>query len=416
MSREEEKLLRIVTGYYLRSHDFNGTPVRSIGLANKEKLIESLVKNGYLDINFGDIHPNPHIKALESDPIEIQLDKIEKLNLEDTCLYPSKKYLREMVKSNKYIGKPFDLMLALGEPQLGFRAFDLSVLEIYRNDPRYHYDTDDIHGDMAIKSIYSEKKGKVYKRDEVFLQTFGFAYNKTFTKRVVAVYIRYLADLTPEHQELWKNKMLRGKYFIHPDYHRATMGSWALKESIFNAFLEELHQINEMANLMGKPPFFREEYARDKKPRGFGFLLRPTLKEYQEFIQLLDKLVSENINKTFFKGDLILYTEKVLSSGIVERTQKGTIILLEEWLNRVSFPDPKPMIETFKKVRKLRQSPAHAVQEDEFNQRYIREQQKLVIEAYGAVRTLRLIFANHPKVKGYTGVPEWLYKAEIRTY
>ena len=99
MSRDEEKLLKIVAGYYLKSHDFNGTPVRSIGLPDKDKLIKLLVKKGYLDINFGDIHPNPHIKALESDPIGVQLDKMEKLKLEDACLYPSKRYLKKTVKN-----------------------------------------------------------------------------------------------------------------------------------------------------------------------------------------------------------------------------------------------------------------------------------------------------------------------------
>ena len=35
-----------------------------------------------------------------------------------------------------------------------------------------------------------------------------------------------------------------------------------------------------------------------------------------------------------------------------------------------------------------------------------------MIEAYGSIRTLRLMLANHPKTKGYE-VPDWLYKGEI---
>jgi len=39
-----------------------------------------------------------------------------------------------------------------------------------------------------------------------------------------------------------------------------------------------------------------------------------------------------------------------------------------------------------------------------------------VIRAYAAIRTLRLIFANHPALKGYDKVPEGLFKGEICTY
>jgi hypothetical protein len=52
------------------------------------------------------------------------------------------------------------------------------------------------------------------------------------------------------------------------------------------------------------------------------------------------------------------------------------------------------------------------VDEDRFEQEYLKEQRKLIVEAYSAIRTLRLIFANHPKTKAYA-VPEWLFKGEI---
>ena len=76
----------------------------------------------------------------------------------------------------------------------------------------------------------------------------------------------------------------------------------------------------------------------------------------------------------------------------------------------------RPVNKTFRKVRKLRQKPAHAINENEFNQKYFTQQRKLVIEAYKAIRALRLILANHPRVINYKGVPEWLYKGEISTF
>jgi hypothetical protein len=39
---------------------------------------------------------------------------------------------------------------------------------------------------------------------------------------------------------------------------------------------------------------------------------------------------------------------------------------------------------------------------------------ELVIEAYGAVRTLRQVLANHPRLRAYE-VPDWLSKGDIWT-
>lgn len=417
---KKEELLKKIANYYLESSDFNGEPVNEIISSNKtnKKLIEQLISGGLISINYGDKHPNSHILAFEPESIEIQLEKFKRIDLTNACLYPTKKYLSKIVNKLKYSDKPFVLMMALGEPQLSFKAFDLSVLETYRNDPRYSFNCDDIQGNLSITSGLSEND-KIYKRDNVFLQTFGFAYNKTLTKRTVAVYIRYLADLSPEHQQYWFNKMLKGKYILHPAYYATTMGSWDFNESIFNAFIEELHHINAMSVLMGKPKLFLKEYSRESKPKNFSFLLRPTLKEFNEFTLLLDILMSDNLNKDFFKDDLILENEETINDGRIKVTPKGTISLLEEWLNRVHFPAPNPkteMLNVFRQVRKLRQSPAHTIHDDTFNQKFFIQQRKLIIDAYKAIRTLRLIFTNHPKVKGYNKVPDWLYKGEISTF
>ncbi len=214
----KDKIIKQVTNYYLKSGDFNGTPIKDLKLADNDlSLIEELIKEGVFIVNYGDRHPNPHILAFEPETVEILLEKLKRADLTYACLYPTRKHLAMMIDKQKYAGRPFELMMALGAPQLSFRPFDLSVLEHYRNDPRYSFECDDIHGSLSIKSQFSEN-GKVYKRDAVFIQTFGFAYNKTLTKRAVAVFIRYLADLSSEHQQLWFNKMLKGKYSLHPDY------------------------------------------------------------------------------------------------------------------------------------------------------------------------------------------------------
>jgi hypothetical protein len=66
-----------------------------------------------------------------------------------------------------------------------------------------------------------------------------------------------------------------------------------------SGLLGEMEQINELARLMGKPPLFREMYQDDKRPRGFGYLIRPTAREFTSFVGLLDKMLSDNINRRF---------------------------------------------------------------------------------------------------------------------
>jgi hypothetical protein len=412
---KKEQLLEKITKQYLGSRDFNGLPLSSFE-SEKENIV-ALVREGKIEINFGDKHPNPHIKAFELDDKDTQILKIESMGFEYACAYPTKQHLKKVVNVDDFKDRPFTLKIALGEPQLNYAVFDLSVLESYRNDPRYTYSIDDIGGSISLYDEYYQSP-QMKPSDAIVLQSFGFCYEKTTMNRAVAVFYTYLADLTPEHQQVWNSKILTGEYFLHPDYARRSEGYFHEKESMFFAFIEELNTINEFSKLMGRPILFHESY-RENRPREFGFLIRPTLKEFNSFVHLLDKMISENINKDFFQHDIPYETETRRTDGKVIVQEKGTIALLKEWLDKKVFlQDPKPaekMIQTFLKIRRIRMKPAHKVDEDKFEQEYFKKQRELMIEAYSAIRTLRLIFANHPKTKSYK-VPEWLFKGEIWTF
>ena len=92
---------------------------------------------------------------------------------------------------------------------------------------------------------------------------------------------------------------------------------------------------------------------------------------------------------------------------------------MDEWL-KMNFraEDRKPiedMIATFKRIRKLRQSPAHTINENVFDQEYFKKQREIIIKSYEGVRLLRLIFTNHPNVEGHK-IPDWLQSGIIWTY
>jgi hypothetical protein len=413
------ELLQSVTDFYLESPDFNGIPARMLpgSEARLKKQIQELVELNQISINFGDRHPNPHILAFAPEAQSKQLEKLSQFKLAGACLYPSKERLADVVDRSKYRDEPFRLKLALGEPQLSYYSFDLSILEIYRNDPRYHYRNDDISGCIGVTSTAS-LQGQMRAPDETYLQTFGFSYDEQIN-RAVAVFLWYLRCLTPEHQRIWNTKLLLGNFNLHPDYWRMTAGNWPERISIFTAFLEEQHHINEIARLIGRPRLFRAEYTERDRPRGFGFLIRPTLEEFNDFVLVLDKLLSENIDTDFFCAEVPFDQERARDDGKVVVLRKGTIQLLADWLNQtVRFPDPGPkdgMLSTFRKIRKLRQKPAHAIDENAFDQKYFKDQRKLIMDAYNAVRTLRLILMNHPDATSYQ-VPESLKKGKIWTH
>jgi len=163
---------------------------------------------------------------------------------------------------------------------------------------------------------------------------------------------------------------------------------------------------------------FRKTYTRENKPVELGFLIRPTKKEYEAFVHLLDKMMSDNLNKNFFKGKVELIVQEKRGTIFVER-QKGTIVLLDEWLTKsVRFSDPGPkdqMIRVFKEIRGERGPLAHEVGTDEWNDNYFAKQRNLIVKAYGALRTLRQVFANHALAKSVT-VPDWLFEGDIRTF
>jgi hypothetical protein len=416
---DKDDLLQRIATFYLRSSDFNGLSLHCVDLPPEQlaRRVIELVRENLVSLEFGDIHPHPHIKALEPAPLEVQLDKITRLPLANACAYPTPAHLARVVDQAPYADRPFTLKLHLGEPQLRPYFFDLTILEFYRNDPRYHYKVNDVGGQISVTTEHY-LGGQMADADKVVLETFGFAYDAELN-RAVAAYLRYLHRLSPEHQRSWQAKLLVDEYKLHPDYWRTTHGHWGGGVSIFAAFLEEMHQINKIARLIGRPRFFHREYRAEERPREFTFLIRPTLREFNGFVHLLDKMVSDNINFDFFGRDVPVEEERERSDGRIEVVKKGSLRGLDEWLNRSVRLDDASAVEdilsTFKKIRALRQRPAHAIEEDVFDQQYFKKQREVIIEANSALQTLRLILALHPAAQAYV-VPNRLASGKIWTY
>lgn len=184
VSTIKAQILKAATKFYIESRDFNGLPIRDIpgDDSSVRAALRELIGDGVIFVVSGDRHPNPHIQALEPESFEKQLKNLEG-DLTHACVYPTRKHLATVLKPQDYVGRPYTRALALGEPQLSFRFFELRVLEHYRNDPRYTYDTDDIQGSISIRDSFYQSSD-VAEKDKVLLQQFGFGYDRSVTTRV----------------------------------------------------------------------------------------------------------------------------------------------------------------------------------------------------------------------------------------
>ena len=258
--------------------------------------------------------------------------------------------------------------------------------------------------------------------DQVLVQTFGFSYDEQ-KNRSVAVFVRYLHDLSAEHQQMWRARQLPSPQRLHPEYYRSNiLGEWSEHISLLEALCIEIWLINQMTRVIRKQPLFKMDFGRhaENRPKKLAFLIRPTLEEFNSAVLLLDKVLSDNISVRFFEGATPLESENERPDGKIEVRRKGTIALLDEYLRSVYRTDDwspwDAAITSLKAVRKMRQHPAHAVKEDVFDPECARQFRDLCVEGYGALLTLRTCLQRHPAVRrARIDVPRALEDGKIWT-
>ena len=132
----QDRILGEITDHYLGSHDFNGKPLQTLSEADEQATIDAvteLVERGRVEALFSDVDANPSIKRFGAIAKDEIIRRLRELSSDERCiLYPSSAHLEEAVAAADMIERPYSRLLALGEPQLAVRSFDLSVLEYYR--------------------------------------------------------------------------------------------------------------------------------------------------------------------------------------------------------------------------------------------------------------------------------------------
>lgn len=433
MIRDIEKR---IFDFFVESNDFNGIPLRQISIEFKINyddsidIIKKLVKENKVSIQSS---TNPHIIGQYHYPADSQIKvldmakntKVEYHKIgniefasEDTnypiCLYPSQEKLKISRNLEEFGYAYYSKQLALGEPQLKPFFFDIEVLERYFTDPRFEFKFADYSGSIYCKydDFYNPL---VREEDNIFIKTFGIGFDEN-NDRLAVVFLRYLHNLSDEHQLYWKGKERQGDCKVLEEYYQNNIeGRWVSSHSLFSAFLEELRCVNDLSKLIFNTNLFDNTFGNENRPKEFTFFFTPTTKNYHDFILLLDKMISENINKLFFKDKIDLFGIKE-ENGVYIKQNKGTLGLLEEWLTSVLDVEGdtsiKQIILPFKKIRKERQLPAHKISGNIYDKSLIIKQRTTMSEVYNSMRQLRQIFSLHEKASGYQ-IPNWLENGKI---
>jgi len=441
--REEElkKVEDLIFYFFCESSDFNGIPLRQISKdLNLEyqysiDLVKQHVKSGVATIQSS---TNPHIVGFRHHAIEPQLELLEhaksvevashefgdfKIVMEETeypiCVYPAKEYLQGRRDFSEYGYAKYKVELAMTEPQLSFRFFETDVLERYSSDPRFEFEFQDFSGSISCK--YDESGNAILREeDQVFVKSFGLGFDSK-SNRVVAVTLRDLGKLSPEHQVFWGTKEIpSSECKVLKDYYdNMILGQWITSKSVFSALIGEINAVSKLTSEIFGDALFRKQLEGDHRPKNFTFFFSPTSKNYYDFISLLDKFISENINKSFFEGKVDLEELKPIDENTVERIQKGTLRLLEEWLtSSFRYSDesvPKEIVKPLKKVRRERQTPAHKVIDNNHDPSLIGKQQKIMEDCYLSIGSIRRNLQTHPRAH-QVDLESWIDRREVKYF
>lgn len=403
---KKETALNEIIQYYIKSHDFNGLPVYNMKYYNNDILCE-LIDEGLIEVLSEKEVINPHIRGFDYHiSSNNQKEHISK-KTNYSVIYPTRKALESVPLDYT---KPYSVLMQKGEKQFKIIYFDIEILERYANNPKFMIMDNGYRGNICVKDEYVDDK---IIEDE-YIKHYGMAYiDGKHLERAVGVFVCDLAKLSSQKQMLWKGFELpnQQKCKINAGFvDNLIKGKWVMEIWSFHALIEEMKVINEQCEHMGIPKLFNKTFGThySEMPEGFRNMLLPTLKNYYDFVLVLEKIIVHNISyKTFQKDTLHI-------RGIARKDEsgkdKGSLVMLEEWLGkniRTQEDLTALIIKPLKTIRSIRQKPAHELTSNQYDVTLYHKQLDLMNNTYTAIRSIRLFFANHPLAKDVK-VPEYL--------
>lgn len=406
LSGDAIELLERVRQKYLGS-DFNGLHlygeiiVPEIVMASIE-----LLEAGLVEVVGGQDYLNIHIRPWHSRrTIEAQIDELRELEPEDygVCIYPTELAMKHEPLPDRFETAPFLTAMARGKATLQPAFFSADVLEFYRNDARYRFDMGDFGINLGISDEAYEDDEEPEK-DKVSLLHLGFAYDfrragqqdpdGPIVRRVVAFY-GDLDDLTPEHQLRWASYQVPDDGVEpHPVWYGSQMGHWPDGIGPFARLSQELGYLDKLFERVWGQPLFKTT----ELPEDLGWTLRSDQREWDHFIHLLDKVLSENLRHSAFDA------AGVPKEDDTSQHPFGTIRRLQELMtmNHVTEEQAEWAVKPLKAVRLARQKPAHALRKNVTDRTLIRKQKDLLRDVNEVLINIREWLSSHPNNRDWT--------------
>lgn len=391
---------------YLSSSDFNGLYVHVLS-ENDEKETKQLIEDGAIEVVTVNDYMNPHIRPWSPQTSrKEQVEAIEDLSKQEygVCLYPTRQAMASIPLGEKYEERPYSKSMARGSGTLDVVYFRMDVLEGYRNDPRFSFIFDDFGVDTSVtEETYNNEGGD--SPDAIIMRHIGYAYDlsnydaenpeSSSINRYACAFVGDLAKLTPEHQMQWKAREVKDVHGIypHPAWWKARMGYWEDNVGPFERIVFELRSINKLSiNIYGQPLFKVTD-----RPRDFGWILRASKKDFDDFVLIFDKMLSDNlIAKTLTTMGVDTKNEDGNPLGTLKRLE---LFLISKGNDAEACQQLlRPLIQ----VRKLRQRPAHSIAENITDGRLIDKQIRLLHEVIETLSDLRKFWQKHPSNASWT--------------
>ena len=410
MTPDAVKLLGEVRKFYLSSHDFNGLPLRGGVDASIIEAATQLVSAGLLQVVAEGVDfPNPHIRPWPSKrTVADQGDSLEALKRDnassDVCLYPTPLGMKGVRLPKRFAGRPYEIDIAKGQGVLELAYFTPDVLEFYRNDPRYHCRINDFSVDMSVTdSVYGDHGEP--EKDKVSLAHIGFAYDlsryvrdddMSLISRRVAVFSGDLASLSPEHQQRWRTfSVTNSGLKPHPEWWANQMGHWGDGIGPFSRMFVSIKEINDLfANITGEKLFKVEEMPDD-----YGWLLRSSEREWDDFIHMTDKLLSEGLRSDAFEA--LGIPAKDEQGSIIGTLRRLELLMLK---SKIKEEVARKCLASFREVRSARQRPAHSLRANITDDTVVHKQVALMHRINESLKCIRFWLESHPNNKDW--VPE----------
>lgn len=403
---DKETVLNEIISFYLESHDFNGLPVYNMEYYDYSILCE-LINEGLIEVLSGEDVLNPHVKCFNLNiPLDRQKENVsDKTNL--SVLYPTKKALESIPPDH---AKPYSNLLRKGEKQFEIIYFDIEILERYNNNPKFLIIDYGYRGVIYVKDEYTDDESIEYE----YIKDYGMAYKDCeYLDRAVGVLVCDLAKLSAQKQMLWKGFELSDQRKCHIGegfIKNLIMGEWINEVWIFDALIEEMVIINKQCDKMKIPHLFNKTFGihYSERPEGFRNVLLPTLKNFYDFVLVLEKMIVHNISyKTFqTEAQYIHSVDRKDETG----NFKGSLAMLEEWLI-LNLRTPENVtdviIKPLRNIREIRQKPAHELISNKYDITLYKKQIDLMNDTYSAINAIRVLFSHQPLSKDVK-IPEYL--------